>query len=376
MLLSLLNGCGGGKNNSNQDYPIVEVAILLPLFSEDSKLYRELNTLIKMGIADGAKTKFKVTSYDASNTMVMEESLEKIINQNTNIVIGPVFSEATEAAINKLKGKDIVIITLSNNPVLADKDVFVFGHAPMKQQEFLLDQLLSHKYNNFIAMLPAGRHSKNISSIFQNMINDRKANMVKVEYYNNNEEDIARAARVVSETVDSLNEMDENITQPVVMLADDSYTLQAVFKYLNEYKLDKKSLIVGDSRINISAPENLDFLFSGSANINNNPLISRAGKLGIYHLNFMHHLAYDAGKMVSDTIGMGYDYQSFVEALKSTTFDGISGRISFVDSIAQRKYVAVKKTNGALREFFQKPMISDDPTLQNQVKQIEMKNSQ
>ena len=257
-----------------------------------------------------------------------------------------------------------------------DKNVFVFGHAPMKQHEFLLDQLLSHGYNNFIAMLPAGRHSKNISSIFQNMIHDRKANMVKVEYYNNSDDDIARAAKVVSDAVDGLNEIDENVTQPVVMLADDSYTLQAVFKYLQEYKLDKKSLIVGDSRININTPENLDFLFSGAVNINDNLLVSKAGKLGIHHLNFMHHLAYDAGRIVSDTVGMGYEYHSFLEALKSNSFEGVSGHITFVDSIAQRRYVAIKKTGGVLREFFQKPMMSDDPTLQNQVKQIEMKNNQ
>jgi hypothetical protein len=61
----------------------------------------------------------------------------------------------------------------------------------------------------------------------------------------------------------------------------------------------------------------------------------------------MHTLAYDAGKIIASNIANGYNKEEFLSRLKSSEkFAGLSGKVSFVDSIAQREYEVIRKQNG------------------------------
>jgi hypothetical protein len=61
----------------------------------------------------------------------------------------------------------------------------------------------------------------------------------------------------------------------------------------------------------------------------------------------MHALAYDAGKIVASNIIGNYRQEDFLTRLKSSKkFSGVSGKLYFIDSIAQREYEIIKKQNG------------------------------
>lgn len=355
-IASLLSACSelgnislfkndGIQNNSTK------VAVLLPTSGEQSEYYQELNKMVKLGLSDGAQGKITVTSYDCSNQELLKDSLKKIVSDQNNIVIGPVFSSTTDIAATKLRNKNITIVSLSNNPVLADSSLFVMGHAPMRQTEFLVNELLSKGYNNYIALLPAGRYSQSVSSVIREMLKDKNATLARVEYYNNSEEDIARAIRVVSDSVDSLNEADYNLTRPIILLADDPNSLKAVFGYTGRYRLDKKAILAGDSRINSIESNKMGIIFTGSINSNTENIINKAAKLNINHLGFMHQIAYDAGLLVAKNSSEGYNKSNFLEKMKNTQLDGLSGQIHFVDSIAQRKYDIVLKEKNTFTHF-------------------------
>lgn len=339
------------KQDTQAESAKTNVAILLPISGENAEYYKELNKMIKIGLSDGARGKISVTSYDSSNKKLLSESIDKIISNDTDIIIGPIFSEATEVVSAKLRGKKTTIVTLSNNPVLADNNVLVFGHAPMRQIEYLVDQLLNTDYNNYIALLPAGRYSQSVSSVLREMLKSRDATMIRVEYYSDQEEDIARAVKIISDNVDNLNEADYNLTQPVILLGDDPQTLQRVFSYAAQYRLDKKALIAGDGRININTPDKMNTLFTGSIHPNMDVVRHKATKLKITHVGFLHELAYDAGLFVAENISDGYNKSKFMNRAKSISFHGLSGKLHFVDSISQRKYELIKKENNIYTLF-------------------------
>lgn len=346
-----------GSSTKNKD--MVSVATLLPISGDEAEYYQELNKMIKLGLADGAKGKIKVTSYDSSTKQILSESLDKIISNNTDIVIGPLFSEPTEYAAVKLKGQNISLVTLSNNPVLADKNIFVFGHAPMRQMEYLVDQLLKNDYHNYIALLPSGRYSQSVSAVIQEMLKSRDAALVRVEYYNNEEADIARAVKIVSDNVDNLNEADYNLTQPVVLVADDSHTLKTVLNYAAHYKLDKKAVLAGDGRVNLHTDKAVNLLFTGAIHENKNNVLRKASKLNVIHVGFMHELAYDAGRIVASNLAEGYSQDNFANKMKTTSYEGLSGKIHFIDSIAQRHYDVIKKQDNTFMPFNTKPASVD-----------------
>ena len=273
--------------------------------------------------------------------------IDKILDIGTDIVIGPIYSEATKTVAQKVKDKSTIVLSLSNNPVLAEKNVYIYGHAPMRQLEQITNYFLDHKYQNYIALLPAGRYSTTVSKILNDMITNREGTLARVEFYGGAPEDMAKSVHLVSDTVDNLNENDLNLKQPVILIADDPATLEVLYSNAKNLHLDKRAIIAGDSRIDIDFTPPIDVTFTGSLNITNTNLVMRAMKSGIKQVSFMHAIAYDAGKMIGDYIGSGYNRTNFITQMNTAEpFVGISGSIHFIDSIAQRKYNIVKKEDG------------------------------
>ncbi len=346
--LFVIAGCAqnvGNKNSSKENG--VDVAIILPLTGSDTKSAKEYAKMIKLGLSDGTKTKLRVTTYDSSNNETLAQSLDTILDNGVDIVIGPVFSEETKIVAEKLRGKGVVVISLSNNPVLADKQTYVFGHAPMRQLEQITHYFLDKNHKNFIALLPSGRYSNTVSKVLKDMIESKNANLAKVELYGNTPEDIEKAISSINETVESFNENDDELTRPVVFIADDPLALEGILSNIKKLGLDKRAIIAGDSRIDINTQQNITTTFTSSVNLLNYELPTKAAKFGINHLSFIHVLAYDVGRMVANSIGSSYKKQDFITNLNSTSpFPGASGQIAFVESIAQRKYDILKKENG------------------------------
>ncbi len=332
---------------------VVNIAILFPLSGPEAELAKEYAQMIKIGLSDSAKTKIRVTTYDSANNKKLSSLLDEIFEQGTDIIIGPIYSQTTKTVASKVKGEGPIVLSFSNNPVLANRQVFIYGHAPVRQLEKIIDYFLDNQYKNYIVLLPTGRCSKMVSQIVYDMITTKNAILAGVEFYDNSPEDIDKSVRVVANNVDSLNENDLNLSQPVVLIGDNPATLEMLYTSIHKYHLDKKAILVGDNKIDIDFSSPIDITFTGSLNIANTNLTMRAMKAGIKHISFMHATSYDAGKMIGDYIGKHYNKTKFLEKMNSSEpFLGISGGIYFIDSIAQRKYDIIKKENGKYRLIF------------------------
>lgn len=334
------------KEQDNINNNIVEVAILAPIGegvsepddAEEIKLNKEYVRMIKIGLADSVKTKTRVTTYDSYSAEKLNDSLKQILDSGVDIIIGPFDSTATKATAEKIKNKGIIAFSLSNNPVLAEKNMYIYGHAPMRQMEQLANYFLDNEYHNFIAVLPEGRYSNTINEILNEMIVSREA-MLKTVFYEDSVESIENAIQKASGAVDLLNEDDFNLKQPVIILADECSMLKTLYDNIKKNNLDKKAVIAGDNRLYINYQQPIDIVFTGSKEIYNANIIKHARRAGIKHISFMHALAYDAGKMVGNNIGNNYNKSRFLREIDSEEgFTGMSGTTSFIDYIAQRKY--------------------------------------
>ncbi len=340
-----LQGLSNARNTMGQN--VVDVAILLPMSGPETDLGKEYGQMIKIGLSDGAKSKIRVTSYDSSDQEKLSQSLDKILESGTDIIIGPIYTTPTKLVAEKLRNKGKIILSLSNNPALAEKQIFVYGHAPMRQLEQLSNYFLDNGYKDYILLLPSSRRANLESQVLSDIINTSGGTLDKVEFYGSTPEEIAKSVKAISDRVDSLNENDLNLSQPVVLLSDDPATLQILYTNAAKYNLDKKAILAGDNQINTDSTTPMNITFTGALNNTSQNLAPRAKKAGINHISFMHTIAYDAGRIVSENIGKTYNKKRFLENMHSTKeFDGTSGKIHFVDSIAQRQYDIIKKDNG------------------------------
>lgn len=333
-------------NNTNISEP-VSVAIFLPLTGQAGKMGQEYNYMIKKGLLDHAQTKIKVVSYDTATDDDVQEAMNKVIKNKTDIIIGPIYSSSTKHIAQRAKKHNITVISLSNDPSLADNNLFVLGHAPMRQFESLMQYLLKNDYKNYIIFFPSGRYSKSVASVLQNMIVDNNATMVRTDFYSDDAQNISNMIDVISDNVDQLNEMDNDAKKPVILLADDVQTLEPVLQNIIKNNLDKKALIVGDSRINIDGFDDLEIIYTGNMNMKHKMLAQDVKQHDINHIGFMHNIAYDAGSIVARTIGSApFNKENFIHKIHHlSNFDGLSGVISFNESLAQRKYKIIQRQN-------------------------------
>lgn len=352
LMLSAITACNSlshSERNINQNNNIttepVSVAILLPLTGATGKSGQEYNYMIKKGLSDYVQTQIKVLSYDTATDQQLEESIAKVINNKTDIIIGSIDSVSTRHIAKKVKKHNIAVITLSNDPSLADKNLFVLGHAPMRQFEYLIKYLLENDYQNYIIFFPSGRYSKSLASVLQNTIIKNNATMVRTDYYSDDDQNIAHMVKVISDNVDQLNEMDDNMKKPVILLSDDTQTLVPVMTNIVRNNLDKKTLVAGDSRVNIEGFDTLEMIYTGNIHTKYKMIEQDARKHGINHIGFMHTIAYDAGSLVASCISRSpFSKHNFLNKMHNVSnFNGLSGIIDFQESIAQRKYQIIKR---------------------------------
>ena len=323
----------------------INVAILMPLTGKDETLGKRLASLIQLGMEDNLQSQINLTTYDARDEKAARMMMDKIIAKKTKIVLGPLFSPIAQAVIPQAEANNITMITLSNNPALASGNIYVFGHAPMRQTEKIINHFLHTGYRNLVLLMPNGTYSKNVVKVVEDMAFKANANPVRIEYYGTNPEDIANAVLKVSQIVDELNEMEENATKPLVYIADDQQTLPLIFSAIHKDQLDKKAVIIGDNRADILFPEGINLYFTGSLNHRTSGLAIRARELfGIEHLNFMDLMAYDLGRMVADKLGQGLTQEQFIARIMHESYIGASGTIKFEDNIAVRNYDIIKRT--------------------------------
>jgi hypothetical protein len=338
--------------NSNKQYKTaltkpVEIAILMPSSGASANIGMQYSQLIKMGLSDSVQADVNVVVYDGADEKQAMASLDKIIARKTQIILGPLYSPITKLVADSIKGRDIIMITMSNNPALAEDNLFVFGHAPLKQADRIINYFLDAHYSNFISLLPSGQYTKTVNQVLQDMILQKNATLVHSEFYQDSPESIDKAVALVSSSVDKINEMDDVSTKPVIYLSDDPKNLQLLFASISKYNLDKKAVITGDNRIDIDYPEHINIIFTGSLNMLNGNIRQRGKDIGINHMTFLHLMAYDLGRMTGNYIDDLYNKDRFLARLHSKEpYVGISGSIYFVDSIAQRKYDIIKREGG------------------------------
>lgn len=345
----ILLGC---QSNNEATKPIergqiIEIAILMPLTGDNAAIGQQYNKLIKMGIEDGLESYIHVTSYDGSDERQITAAMDKIIERKTKIILGPLFANLTAMVANKAKEHDIIVITMSNNPALANTDLFVFGHTPLKQLTKIINYFVNNDYSHFFALLPENQHSKNTNQIIQDLLTQKNAYLVRSEFYSNLPESINKSVANISSKVDNLNEQEDISKKAVIYISGDSKNMNLLFDSINKYNLDKKAILIGDNRIDIDDSRQVNIIFTGSLNILNNDIVKRAKDIGINHISFMHAMAYDLGRMTAKYIGSDFSKERFLAIINSKVpYVGVSGNIHFVNSIAQREYSIIKKENG------------------------------
>ncbi len=325
----------------------VEIAILLPLSGEHKKIGEKLDSLINLGLRDGAARNINITSYDIADRLDINEVMTKVVSKKTNIILGPILSKDTVQVASIAKMHNIPTISFSNNPAIADSDVYIFGHAPLQQSKRLIKYLSDNNVDNMILFLPDVRQSNGLIQILTDILVQNKIAVAKIQKYLLTPEDIDQKARDVSIMIDQLNENPDHEAKPAVYIADESDNLALIFNALAKYDIDKKAIICGENKLDIDYKEPFDISFTGSLNILNSKLTQELlqNTFASSYLSVWDKMAYDAGLIISYAIGAeDFNKEIFTQRLNNQNgYIGIGGAVRFNDYISERKYDIISR---------------------------------
>lgn len=323
------------------DASYTEVAILLPVTGPEADKTQEYISMIRAGLKDSVKATIHLGIYDSATPEILSKSLEVIFARGTDIIIGPIYSAPTKIVADQIRGKGIIAFSLSNNPALASEQMYVFGHAPFKQLQTLINYSLKEDYDNYITLMPEGEWSHKTNQIIAELIKTRGKKLLATEFYNLEEQkSIMAVVNKLSGVMDNVNALEKT----VIILSDEKDALDKLLPILASHGIDKKAILMSDNRINLSPENSINIIYPGSIAITQNNFLTLARGLGIDKISFMHLLSYDIGRIVGENIGDFYNRKEFVARLDaSNIFRVVSGDTYFFEHIAQRHYEIIKK---------------------------------
>lgn len=338
----MLSACA---SDAPKNMKATNLAILMPITGQNAKLGQRLASMIELGLDDALEGNIKVMTYDIAEESRIPTIVNKMKARGTTLVLGPIFSANAHAVIPQISQYGITMITISNNPALASDNVYVFGHAPMKQTQRIISYMLDKGYKEYMMLLPVSKYSTEMSAVVSNMAAEKGAKLVQSEFYTDKQESIEVAVQNIANAVQNINELDDTSNKPVLYISDDSTLLQQVVAAVKRHNLDVTTAIIGDDKLDAEHDQSLPFLFTGSMQAQAEDVPSRAQKIiGTKYPNYLDLAAYDLGKITAYNLGQGLAHDQFLARLNSGhVYIGASGNIKFISGVADRKYDIIKR---------------------------------
>ena len=324
------------------------VAIFMPLSSKN-ELATRLAEMVRIGLQDSCETQLESTLYDCSTKELANKSIDDVIKSGTKVVIGPIFSEAVEHIKHKAKSNGIHILTLSNNPLLVDHNVFVFGHEPLKQVQLIISYLTNKGHKDFILLIQ-NEGVKSVTSALSLYVKNLGGRVVMAQNFGSLTDSIADAVDKVNLKVDEINENLYATSKPAILLQCNDCDVRKVFDFLIKNNTDKKAVIFGSNKIDISYDKDIQIIVTGS-DYAKSSLAEIGSNFTDYHLNYMDRLAYDVGVLcgyaIYESLNSSDWVLEFLKKLKDPQgFTTLSGYMRFENNVSVRRYdILLRKGN-------------------------------
>lgn len=168
------------KNLQSSPSSETKVALLLPLSGPKASLGQSLMDAASLALFEGTSDHPLILyPFDADQP---ETLIEDIKTLNPTVIVGPVFSQETNDLFPKIP-QSIPIFTLSNDPDLLGKGLFVMGISPFDESRFLLNFALQKGYKRFAALLPDTLFGHALEPILKEAISLQKGNALHILFY-------------------------------------------------------------------------------------------------------------------------------------------------------------------------------------------------
>ena len=176
----------------------LNVGLMLPLSGKHYQIGQSLLNAAQLAIAKTNNKKIVLNVIDTADDDNMLSELYKLIENDVDIFVGPVFSDKVDQIKEIIKDNNIPIISLSNNSKLADDGLYIFGLT----LEDEINKLLSFSYSNnlkkYAVIIPKNEFGYRVEREFNEFKSKNNLTSFKFVFYNAESPDFYKVSKKVS----------------------------------------------------------------------------------------------------------------------------------------------------------------------------------
>lgn len=354
-----------------------KIALLLPLSGKYQDIGKELLNSAHLSLYENdPKNNIELVIFDSKGTEFgAKRAIMNIISQDIKIVIGPLFSAATESIIDIAADNDLVILSLSNNDKLLNKkNIFVTGISIEQQIERLVEYSMDQGLSSFSVIAPNNSYGLKVANFLRDVVNRKDGYFVASSFYKNQEQidksvvKILNSYSISQSAYDDLSEEDkkkslaeipieedDKIYSDNILIADSGDNLKLILESIKKHNIDQKKIQI----LGLKEWDKMSTLYNynayGSWITSSNPNVYKRYEY-LYYDNFkkipnrVTSVIYD---MIWSVIKLSYDngdlhLDDFIS--EKSGFEAIDGTFRFLENgIIQRNFAILEISDGKFK---------------------------
>ena len=163
---------------------ISEIGILLPLSGNVDQIGGALLDSIQLAFFEVLNLNAELLIFDTKGTVEgAKKAAELAINSGVDLMLGPLFGGSTRAIAPMTKEAGITLISFSNDHLVAQEGVYVFGFLPSQQITRIVNFALESGYRNLAAFVPDNYFGKLAIETSKNAVLIQGKDLSRAQYY-------------------------------------------------------------------------------------------------------------------------------------------------------------------------------------------------
>lgn len=168
------------------------VALLVPLSGANEDAGRSIANATTMALLDTSADNVRITTYDTAQGAGTAAS--RAIADGNKLILGPLMRDEVRTVLGQARPADVPLITFSNDVSVAERDVFVMGHAPEQSIARTITYAAGQGMRRIAALIPDGEYGDRAQQALRSAASSAGAEVVAIERYNRGNTSIVSAA--------------------------------------------------------------------------------------------------------------------------------------------------------------------------------------
>lgn len=366
----------------NQNDKLV-VAILLPLSGAAEKVGNSMLKAAELSMFNSKYNNIVLMPYDTKGTSFgAVDAINAAIRDNSDIILGPLFTQSTKAILDIAETNDLLILSFSDNQSLLEKNnpnLYLMGLTPQQEIYRIISYLIDYKgAYGFSAMFPTDAYGNIVSKDFKDVIFRKDAKIVKTEFYSKRDLNLQKKINNLLNTNTFKQEVYQKYEEELQIAKMEGLTSEVEFKYTDEDKIFADALLVPDSGDELIKIGQYVFDYNGqhkpllvgtskwlnnslynNSNFNNTLFVAPnldnytdfenlyLKTYGAYPIR-VSSLAYDAVKVVIESYAKAKEKENLRYAIENYQgFNGANGKFRFLSTgLLERRLAIIRINNG------------------------------